>query len=151
MSQIDRNAKLTNLLIRLSAAMTMALTVGTFFGQDQKDSLVVYCLSPKVLTRSRMRPQQLKDGPFRVSNIAPVASDVRSLYDAIRLTDRKPIKEGVWQHDFRLCISIAKDDKCFSSDATVAYVNGSSFSLSESETNLVLTLFRKLDSLVYSC
>jgi hypothetical protein len=82
---------------------------------------------------------------FRISDSGSLAPEVRSLYDAIPLTDRKFARD-VWRYDFRLCISATNYYKCFSGDAKVGYANGASFGLSEDEEQSVLRLFRKLDS-----
>ncbi len=134
-------------LLTVLANIVSAEALGSLVAiNDGKTSnLEVYYLSPRVLTRTRMTPDRLKQDTFRIENRNLPVPRIVNLSREIRSTEHQNTERNVWGYDFRLCISSDGNSTWFSSDAKVGYTHSAPFLLSEHESLGLLSLFDELD------
>jgi hypothetical protein len=114
----------------------------------KKGCLTVYYLSPRVLTRTRMLPERLKQDSYRLQKKNLPLSHIMSIFEKVRTTEHKNAKENKFSFDFRLCISSFEASIWFSADGKYGYENGVTFLLSEKEEDELLGLFKELDTMI---
>jgi hypothetical protein len=139
------------LLIDLISFASAALPGNLMASSDgETGNLVVYYLSPQVLTRTRMTPDRLRRDAFRLEDGNLPTAGMWALLKGVHSTEHEITGANASRYDFRLCISSKGESVWFNSDGKVGYTRGQSFVLSATEEADVLRLFGELDSLVYT-
>lgn len=113
---------------------------------EPANQMVVYYLSPTILTRIAMTPERLETDKSRVDSKDLPTSDLVNLLRKIRSRNHQPTGKSRFAYDFRLCIRTDGRSTCFSADGVVGYTSGEPFSLSADERDDVLNIFQKMNA-----